>query len=60
MSKYRKPAFYWYTVCGKKKQQKVFYDSLASFGRTAKLKIPEYAPWSEVFFGNIFEVAQLL
>ena len=43
-----------------KKNPKVFYDSSASFGRTAKLKIPEYAPRSEVFFGNIFEVAQLL
>ena len=45
---------------GKKKQPKVFYDISASFGRTAKLKILEYAPKSELFFGKIFEVAQLL
>ena len=43
-----------------KKNQKVFEDILASFGRTAKLKIPEDATMSEVFCGKIFEVAQLL
>ena len=48
------------TVRGKKKPPKVFADISASFGRTVKLKIPEYTPMSEVFFGEIFEVAQLL
>ena len=45
---------------GKKKGQKVFEDISASFGRTAELKSPEYAPMSKVFFGKIFEVVQLL
>ena len=45
---------------GTKKNPKVFKDISASFGRTAELKILEDTGISYVFFGNIFEVAQLL
>ena len=48
------------TLRQQKKESKFFDDISTSFGRTAKLKIPEYAPMSHVFFGKIFEVAQLL